>query len=489
MWELHQELVVQKSAHRLKTYKAELGQFMTPPKIASFMASMFPSDRTEHCHLLDAGAGMGSLTCAFLDRNRNGELEFGNVEVTAFEVDEQLYKVLSQNLQIYQESRLNLFCDDYIDVSAQQSPFQSKFSHVILNPPYKKIKGNSSKSQTLRSLGVSSVNFYSAFVSIAISQMIFGGHLVAIVPRSFCNGPYYRGFRDDILAKTAIRRIHVFESRSSAFKDDGVLQENVIIHLQKGVPQGDVKISCSNDGDFSEVHLANVPFERIVHPNDLEKFIHIPLERNQSNLNIFSEISFSLTDLDLQVSTGPVVDFRVKDFLLNDPTGTGFAPLIYPLHQDGCHLVWPRSFSKKPNAIEISENTIKQLYPRGNYCIVRRFSSKEEKRRIFASFFDAEDFSEFNFIGFENHVNVFHRGRGGISADVALGLTIFLNTSFVDSIFRQFNGLTQVNVTDLKKLKYPSISTLERMGKMAMARQVKDIEQREIDEIFAGSIA
>jgi predicted RNA methylase len=47
--------------------KADLGQFMTPESVAKFMASLF-SQRTGAIRLLDAGAGVGALTAAFLDR-------------------------------------------------------------------------------------------------------------------------------------------------------------------------------------------------------------------------------------------------------------------------------------------------------------------------------------------------------------------------------------------------------------------------------------
>ena len=49
--------------------KSELGQFMTPSVIATFMAGMFDSMRNKEIRLLDAGAGIGSLTAAFVSVN------------------------------------------------------------------------------------------------------------------------------------------------------------------------------------------------------------------------------------------------------------------------------------------------------------------------------------------------------------------------------------------------------------------------------------
>jgi adenine-specific DNA-methyltransferase len=47
--------------------KSQFGQFLTPERTATFMASLFP-DASGCCRLLDAGAGIGSLSSAFLER-------------------------------------------------------------------------------------------------------------------------------------------------------------------------------------------------------------------------------------------------------------------------------------------------------------------------------------------------------------------------------------------------------------------------------------
>ena len=60
--------------------KAALGQFMTPESVAKFMAGLF-SRRTGAIRLLDAGAGVGALTAAFLDRGADV------VCATAYEID------------------------------------------------------------------------------------------------------------------------------------------------------------------------------------------------------------------------------------------------------------------------------------------------------------------------------------------------------------------------------------------------------------------
>lgn len=254
---------------------------------------------------------------------------------------------------------------------------------------------------------------YSAFVALAVAEVAPGGQIVAIVPRSFCNGPYYRPFRYFILERAAIRHLHLFESRREAFKDDDVLQENIIIRLECGGQQGSVTVSTSTDDTFNDLVTNEHPFERILFPDDPERFIHVPTSPEKSAIELSPAIRYTPADLGVKVSTGPVVDFRLKAHLRDMP-GPGTVPLLYPGHFNGSGTAWPIEGTKKPNAIERNANTEKWLYPSGFYCVVRRFSSKEEKRRIMASVVQPGAFGDVPMLGFENHLNLFHENKCGL---------------------------------------------------------------------------
>jgi len=465
--------------------KSQLGQFLTPETTAAFMSSLFP-DSEEDCRLLDAGAGIGSLSAAFLERWRSGGFHFQNVELDAFEIDQTLHPYLSQTLDKYNHRGdfvARIRGEDFIH-AATESLSENLFSrplkhytHAILNPPYKKINSNSAHRLALRCVGIETVNLYSAFVALAVALAATGGQIVAIIPRSFCNGPYYRPFRNFILERAAIRHMHLFESRSKAFKDDEVLQENIIIRLERG-KQGPVTVSTSTDNAFTDLATHEHPFERIVFPDDPERFIHVPTSPNKNAIELSPAIRYRLADLGIKVSTGPVVDFRLKEHLRDIPE-PGTVPLLYPCHFSSSGTTWPIGGMKKPNAIERNADTEKWLYPSGFYCVVRRFSSKEEKRRIVASVVEPSAFGDVPVLGFENHLNLFHENKHGLPQALARGLAVFLNTTAVDVNFRSFNGHTQVNATDLKLMKYPKRDTLIELGKWAM--QQGELTQTMID--------
>ncbi|AJP60127.1 SAM-dependent methyltransferase (plasmid) [Pandoraea vervacti] len=462
--------------------KSALGQFMTPASVARFMASLFPPSTLQTCRLLDAGAGVGALSCAFLDRWLAGGFGFEAVEATAYEVDATLRAHLSQHLRSYSQVKAEVLAEDYIERAAAEGLLDKGYTHAILNPPYKKINSRSAHRLALRSIGIETVNLYSAFVALAVAQAAPGGQIVAILPRSFCNGPYYRPFRHFIFARAAICHMHLFGARNKAFKDDEVLQENVIIRLERGGHQGPVTITTSSDDSFTDLVTHEHPFERIVFPDDPERFIHVPTTAAKSAIELSSAVRYSLADLGLKVSTGPVVDFRVKAHLRDMPEA-GTAPLIYPGHLRSAGTVWPVPGLKKPNAIVRCAETEKWLYPNGFYCLVRRFSSKEEKRRVVASVVDPATFGEHTRLGFENHVNLIHENKRGLPELLARGLAVFLNSTAVDESFRRFNGHTQVNATDLKLMKYPNREALIGLG--TWARQHSEITQEMIDEQLA----
>lgn len=451
------------------SHKSQLGQFLTPESTARFMAAMFPDTNLKECQLLDAGAGIGSLSSAFLERCIKGEFKFERIALTGYEIDDILYPELRDTFSLYQKKldlKFDIKIEDFIESAVNRIQFgaEKRFSHAILNPPYKKISSSSRYRLLLKNVGIETVNLYSAFVALTILLMAKGGHIVAIIPRSFCNGPYYKPFREMLLSRCAIRRIHLFDSRNTAFKDDGVLQENIIIHLEVGGNQADVNISVSNDDRFDDLVGHTHLFDSIVIPGDREKFIHIPSSNKKSGTA--GVATFSLAEVGIEVSTGPVVDFRLKEYLLPLPTKET-VPLIYPAHFSGRGIEWPLENIKKPNAIIRNTHTEKWLYPNGYYCAVRRFSSKEERHRIVACVVDPQKLPDVDVIGFENHLNIFHEKHAGIPMHLAKGLALFLNSTMVDENFRQFSGHTQVNATDLKLMKYPSRDTLISLGMIA----------------------
>ena len=78
--------------------RSDLGQFMTPPSTARLMASMFEANK-KHITLLDAGAGVGSLTAAFVSEICARKKRPDSISVVAYEIDTALADYLADTLE------------------------------------------------------------------------------------------------------------------------------------------------------------------------------------------------------------------------------------------------------------------------------------------------------------------------------------------------------------------------------------------------------
>jgi adenine-specific DNA-methyltransferase len=450
--------------------KSKLGQFMTATVIADYMASLFDKN-TKNAKVLDCGAGIGSLSISVIKVLNKVAL------VDQWEIDPIMREQLERNMQTI-GINFSIHPQDFIFDAVEniRSGTGERYTHAIINPPYKKISSFSEHRQELRTVGIETVNLYTAFFALSILLMEKGGQIVIIIPRSFCNGPYYKPFREMMLRECSIDHIHVFESRNKAFKDDDVLQENIILKVTRGKKQGDVEISQSTDHKFKDYQTKAVAFSEVAKSNDSEVFIRIPVGEKVNDDNPL--FAASLSELGIGVSTGPVVSHRMKDFLERNLTDDS-VPLLYPHHFVGGQFQYPKEH-KKPNAIRVAPDSQKWLMPNsGFYVIVRRFSAKEEKRRVVAYIINPEDIEK-DWIGFDNCWNVFHVKKNGFDEVIARGLACFLNSTLLDEYFRVFSGHTQVNATDLKSMKYPIMETLQRLGRVYQST----MNQQQIDELL-----
>ncbi|MEV3961591.1 Eco57I restriction-modification methylase domain-containing protein [Nocardia sp. NPDC050193] len=447
-----------------------LGQFFTPKQAAILIASMPRLPATGRLRVLDPGAGSGMLTAALVARVLTERQDL-SVHVVAVECDPAVLPFLRDTLAACTDAApdrvsTELVATDYIAGSTGLDADErlTGFDIVIQNPPYAKLAVSSSARAAVRSTGVDAPNLYAAFLALGTSALNVDGQLVAITPRSFCNGPYFGDFRSYLLDQIALDRVHVFDSRSTVFADTGVLQENVIFCGRKGGSPGIVTLS-SSDGHHDEIASRQVPFSDVVHPDDAHRFIRIAANEDDTAVaERMLSLPQTLATLGMAASTGRVVDFRSKECLLSEEAPSA-VPLIYPGNIRNGLVTWPREIRKPQWFRPATEKDANFLLPEGWYCVVKRFSSKEERRRIVAAVWSPKQVP--GPVAFENHINVIHDGGAGLNRDIAYGLSLWLNSTLVDKFFRTFSGHTQVNATDLRTLRFPAVESLRDLGSIA----------------------
>ena len=109
------------------------------------------------------------------------------------------------------------------------------------------------------------------------------------------------------------------------------------------------------------------------------------------------------------------------------------------------------------------------MVPTRNYVLLRRFSAKEERRRLTASWLlRAAEVRPY--LALENHLNYAYHAERELTADEVHGLTALFNSALLDRYFRIISGNTQVNATEIRTMRFP---TLDRVA--AIGRRIKDL--------------
>ncbi len=456
-----------------------LGQVFTPPAVARFMAAQFSSIPTE-LRLLDPGAGTGILSAAVCERILGCRTP-RRVTVTAFESDLAVNSLLTEllgrcELALRDRGHImhyEIVTDDFLHTSsigAQRGLFDTaigrrKYNAVIVNPPYFKINASSAYTRSLQNLTHGQPNVYSLFLAAAAETLEESGELVAITPRSFCSGSYFRAFRRWYFERMSLERVHLFESRTETFREAKILQESVITTARRSRARGStVRITRSRGRDLSgDLDAEHVPVALAIDNSMGDSQLRIP-ERS-IDTNILTEVErwpHRFEEVGLRISTGPVVTFRTLDYLR--PTiGDGSVPLLLVHNVRPFRTEWPLSRPGKPEAFEESHDARRHLVKTANYVLLRRFSAKEERRRLTASCLWKHEF-RWPRIALENHLNYIYHESRALTDDELHGIAALFNSVLMDRYFRAISGNTQVNATEVRKMRFPSLDVVARIG-------------------------
>jgi adenine-specific DNA-methyltransferase len=168
----------------------------------------------------------------------------------------------------------------------------------------------------------------------------------------------------------------------------------------------------------------------------------------------------------MNISTGPVVPFRATEFL--DETGVPadrHVPLIWMNHVRAMRISFPNG-TRKPQYIKRSASERSLLLPNRNYVLLRRFSAKEEARRLVAAPWLKQALG-CPLVGIENHLNYIYRPAGELDEDEAWGLAALLNSTLLDTYFRVSSGNTQVSASELRAMPLPPRDIILSIGHQA----------------------
>lgn len=461
-----------------KAVRKKKGQFFTSKETAVFMASLFdlsvlPAD----IEILDPGTGTGILSAALIDRIIS-EKRVKSIFLTCYENDIDVLPVLHENMRYIEENspvpfRFRIIEDDYILSQADDfegtlfaSTSPRKYDLIIGNPPYLRVMRNNPAAAAMPTVVHGAPNMYFLFASMSLFNLKPGHEMVYIIPRSWTSGEYFKTFRRYFLHYGKLEQIHLFVSRDKVFNQEQVLQETIIIKIKKDdkVPSS-VKISSTQtNNDFNEITEISVPYNAVVSGENL--YVYLPTsEKDVEVIQTVNRYKKTLPDEGLKMHTGIVVDFRQWEDLKKEP-GEHILPLFYSQNikngrvnhePTGKEFDW--IIDSKPGLIQKNQN----------YVFCKRFTAKEERRRLQCGIYLAKDFSQYEFIGTQNKINYVDRtDKQEMSVPLTYGIYALLNSTLFDMFYRILNGSTQVNSTEINNIPVPPLSDIENMGRQLL---------------------
>ena len=459
--------------------RKEKGQVFTPVGVCRYMAGLF-TRIPDRGRLLDAGAGIGSLAAAFCERVLTMPSPH-RLEITLYESDPALLPLLEENMRHCRSALaaaghdlcFTIRNEDFILNSRgrreQRMLFDDddavdEFDAVIMNPPYFKTGADSAHALAMGDAFQGQTNIYMMFMAKAVELLRPNGEMVAITPRSYCNGLYFKHFRRWFFSRMALRHVHLFECRRSTFED--VLQESLITLTHRlGIAGPSTTITTSVGKDIPEkLDALTLPAATVLDDSSGDMVVRIPASAEDTAiLETVEAWPERFAESGLCISTGPVVLFRTREFLLATPDGEECAPLLEPHNVKAFETVWPVEKRGKPTAFRVCRESLKHLVPTRNYVLLRRFSAKEERRRLTASWFLQADGTR-PYLALENHLNYVYHAERELTVDEVYGLTALFNSALLDRYFRIISGNTQVNATEIRTMPFPTLKQVAAIG-------------------------
>lgn len=494
-------------AKRPEKERKQKGQFLTPVSIARFMAQQLGPIQTGD-RMLDPAIGSGVLACAVIERAiiEGQPREFW---LDGYELDPELYQIatdtLTQAAKAAEESgiivHVRVYKNDFVlnNVPVSQPQLlvaensnhpnpRASYTHIIANPPYFKLNSNDARVKAVAGQVKGHTNIYTLFLALAMEKLASGGRACFVVPRSFCSGLYFSALRQQLAQKTHPIAVHLFESRQEIFQDEGILQESIIYTFSRpSSPLNSTRstaylnISASKDTTTLNKSLPSrpVPLKHFLGRRNGTLFFRLPTgELDEQIIEIIDSWDGTLNKYGLEVSTGPVVAFRAQDWLMDvEATMRHKAvPLLWMQNVQRQQIEWPISNGQKPQAISQAKNAQSLLTPATNYVLLRRFTAKEEPRRLIAAPFLVNQYG-YQWIGLENHLNYIYRKQGALTEVETIGLSALLNSSLIDRYFRIVNGNTQVNATELRALPLPPLEIIQEIGTKLLKQPTSELEK------------
>jgi predicted RNA methylase len=431
--------------------KKTLGQVFTPTMLAKQLVGLIPDTviPTHEKVIGDPGAGLGILSsCLAAHCYQQAP---SPIEVLGFEIDERLKEDYQSAWAFFREQAkhpvngrwLGDFTSnvEQLMTTGEWAGGEEKPKFVISNPPYQKLSSKSELAMTLSQFNVKVPNQYAAFVVLASQWLQEDGHLLVVLPRSFCSGQYFRSFRQWLIQNMSLEHAVLYRDRS-CFKN--VLQETGLFYFKKASQSSRVRVTVAEDPDSKPEFDLILPSSEILSEEswcfprcaqDVELIV-----RNRRRER-------TLASMGLTLSTGKLE--------LNRLHGEFETTAIYSkdFSKEG---EWTWAEHAKPRTVPVSKRQLLSLPEEGGYVVLKRITANQgvAPQRLLPAFLSRETVKQ-DVVTVDNHVQVLHRDWKALSKEEGTKLIEFMRSEEAQAVIRAVSGTTQVNVGDLNQLRFP----------------------------------
>ncbi|MYL34665.1 N-6 DNA methylase [Pontibacillus yanchengensis] len=228
------------------TYRKQLGQYFTPPAIASLMVSWI--SECNPTSVLDPAVGLGIFPSMYQPLDERAQTTWN-----VYDVDEAMVKATKDRTD--SPPSINLHHSDFLE-----EDWEHMYDAVIANPPYLKMSTHQHKQtilttfeEKLRLRLPGNTNMYNLFLLKGLNQLHQGGRAAFIVPSEFLNADYGKKIKQYLLDQKLLKYILITDFQHNWFED--ALTTSVILLCERDATNDSVEfISMYTQEDLPNVH-------------------------------------------------------------------------------------------------------------------------------------------------------------------------------------------------------------------------------------------
>lgn len=454
-----------------REYLKDNSQFFTPTSIASKMFETIDLNyinSLKSIKILEPSAGCGTLILALvLYLVKNTQVKIINID--AYEISNDLSTILKKNLlhlkkYIKDSTSITLntrvYNDNFILKNSSKwksTKINNGYNLIISNPPFKKINQTCEEAVCLKEIVFGQPNIYALFIALSLKLLMPNGIYIVISPRSYLVGMYNEKLRKYAFDNFTLKNLHSFDNRN-IFKFTN--QEIIISTFINN--KGNNIINISHNGKFKyKTTLDDIIYDK----NNYSLFI----PKNNSDILLLSQISnfkYSLHELGINVSVGPIVQFRNEEHLSDKIYNSSFAPLLVSKDILENEIIYYQRENKRKTHNKSINIKAKNLIKNSNYLLLRKVTAKDDRNPIISSVLRNNYFNH-GLLGLDNNLLYFHSidPLTELSLDECYGLFCYFNSNYFNQLYSLINGNHTINISDFNNIKFPDLHSIKQMGK------------------------